>query len=363
MNVYSRWIKRFTITAIVIISSLVLFNFVVDPNGVFDIVSIQGFNKYKTNSISDRITKFYYARRFKPDSLIIGTSRAAFISPFDMEKYTKDRVYNLAIYASNPYEHYLHLRYMTEFFTIKHIILGLDFTSFISEVREETHFKEKRLERAVYLKDYFDSLFTIAAIKSSYYTVKDNIVKKDIMQNDENGFKFWKKPEGEKDKARFVKRSKRVLKHFAKNVYPSANERRETIRKNLNYLGMIVALAREKNIKYKLYVSPIYGELFDLIYAVHIGDLYEDWKRGLAELSDFYDFTGHNEITDNNMWWGDPSHIITDGGKLIIARIYHDTGVPIPDGFGVLVTKQNIENHIKSLRHSVKEIDLKEILR
>jgi hypothetical protein len=363
MNVYSRWIKRFAITAIVIIFPLVLFNFVVDPNGVFDIVSIKGFNQYKTSSISDRITKFYYARRFKPDSLIIGTSRAAFISPFDMGKYTKDKVYNFATYGSNPYEHYLYLRYMTEFCTIKHMILGLDFTSFISEVRAETYFEEKRFERTIYLKDYFDSLFTNAAIKSSYDTVKDNIVKKDIIQNDENGFKFWKKTEGAKDKAKFAKRSKRVIKHFGKNLYPSANERRETIQKNLHYLGLIIALARGKNIEYKLFVSPIYGELFDLIYAVHIGDLYEDWKRRLAELSNFYDFTGHNEITDSNMWWGDPSHIVTDGGKLIVARIYHDTDVPIPDGFGVLVTKQNVENHIKSLRHSVKAIDLRVILR
>jgi len=363
MNVYARWIKRFAITAIIIASSLVLFNFVIDPNGVFGVVSIKGFNRYKTNSISDRITKFYYVKRFRPDSLIIGTSRAAFISPFDMGKYTKDKVYNLAIYSSTPYEHYLHLRYMTEFCTIKHMILGLDFISFTSEVREETHFKEKRLERSVYLKDYFDSLFTIAAVTSSYNTVKDNMVKKDIIQNDENGFKFWKRAEGERDRAKFAKRSKNVIKYFAKHEYPSAKQRREAIRKNLHYLGMIVALAREKNIEYKLYVSPIYGELFDLIYAVHIGDLYDDWKRRLAELSDFYDFTGHNEITDSNIWWGDPSHIITDGGKLILAKIYHDPGVPIPDGFGVLVTKQNVENHIKSLRHSVKEIDLEEILR
>lgn len=363
MKVYSRWIKRFAISAITMIFSLTLFNFVADPNGVFGIVSIKGFNKYKTNSISDRITKFYYARRFKPDSLILGTSRAAFISPFDMGRYTRDRVFNLAIYASTPYEHYLHLRYMTEICTIKHMILGLDFISFGSEVRTETHFKEKRLERTVYLEDYFDSLFTLAAVRSSYNTVRDNIVKKDIIQDDETGFKFWKRTEGERDKARFAKRSRKVIKYFAKHEYPAAKERREAIWKNLHYLGMIVALAREKNIEYKLYVSPTYGELFDLIYAVHVGDLYEDWKRGLAEISDFYDFTGHNEITDTKRWWGDPSHIVTDGGKLILARIYHDTGVSIPDGFGVLVTKQNVENHIRSLRHSVKEIDLEEILR
>jgi len=363
MNVYFRWIKRFAIVAVIIISTMVFFNFVVDPNGVFDVVSIKGFNQYKTQSISDRITKFYYARRFKPDSLIMGTSRAVFIDPLDMGKYTKDRVYNLAINASTTYEHYLYLRSLTEFCTIKHMILGVDFISFIARVREQTHFSEKRLERAVYLKDYVDSLFTVAAIKSSYYTVKDNIVKKDIIQNDGNGFKFWKRTEGKKKEARFAKRSKSVIKRLAIKVYPSAIQRPEEIRKNLHYLSMIIALAREKNIEYKLYVSPIYGELFDVIYAVHMGDLYEDWKRRLAEISDFYDFTGHNEITDSHVWWGDPSHIVTDGGKLIVARMFHDPGVAIPDHFGVLVTKQHVEDHIKSLRHSVKRIDLEEILR
>ncbi len=363
MNGYFCWIKRFAITAVIIISAMVLFNFVVDPNGVFDVVSIKGFNQYKTQSISDRITKFYYARRFKPDSLIMGTSRAAFINPLDLEKYTKDRVYNLAIYASTPYEYYLCLQSLTEFCTIKHMILGVDFISFMTSVREQAHFSEKRLERAFYLKDYVDSLFTVAAIKSSYYTVKDNMLKKDIVQNDGNGFKFWRRTEGKKEEAKFAKRSKWAIRHLALKRYPSAIHRAEEIRKNLHYLSMIIALAREKNIEYKLYISPIYGELFDVIYAVHVGDLFEDWKRRLAEISDFYDFTGHNEITDSQVWWGDPSHIVTDGGKLIVARMFHDPGVAIPDRFGVFVTKQHVEDHLKSLRRSVKRMDLEEILR
>jgi hypothetical protein len=48
--------------------------------------------------------------------------------------------------------------------------------------------------------------------------------------------------------------------------------------------------------------------------------------------------------------------------KPLMARMFKDKSVDVPNDFGVLVTPENIETHLKNLRGQVKEFDLEKML-
>ncbi|QNM90927.1 hypothetical protein HOO34_04235 [Aliarcobacter cryaerophilus] len=45
-----------------------------------------------------------------------------------------------------------------------------------------------------------------------------------------------------------------------------------------------------------------------------------------------------------------------------MAKIFNDKLVEVPEDFGVLVTKDNIDEHLENLRKQIEEYDLNKIL-
>jgi hypothetical protein len=60
-----------------------------------------------------------------------------------------------------------------------------------------------------------------------------------------------------------------------------------------------------------------------------------------------------NSITTNNYYYHETSHYRLEVGALILARIFNDSSVKVPDNFGVLVTKGNIDQHLADLKAQV----------
>lgn len=72
------------------------------------------------------------------------------------------------------------------------------------------------------------------------------------------------------------------------------------------------------------------------------------FKRALAEVTDYYDFSGLNEVTTNNYNYYETSHYRPIIGDRIVARIFG--GAPPAGSFGVFVTKENVDAHLAALR-------------
>ena len=47
----------------------------------------------------------------------------------------------------------------------------------------------------------------------------------------------------------------------------------------------------------------------------------------------------------------------------MLARMFGGTSAAVPPDFGVLVTKDNVEDHLISLRKQVKPIDMEAVLK
>ncbi|QWR76879.1 hypothetical protein [Candidatus Magnetomonas plexicatena] len=364
INIYKKWILIFFLVS----TSLILFNFIIDSNGYFQLIKINGINANKYEIISEYATKLYYARCAKPAALMLGTSRMMVFKPSDVEHYINMKTYNLSLSGSNVYEQFNYFNYMVKNYDIKYVILSLDFFSYSPENKDKIGFNERRFKHGFLLSDFKDALFGLQSLKSSVDAVRNNIAGKCAQINWTEGYSTW----CEKEKAvqeygdviieRDMKNSLKVFSTDPLGYNSEAFKNPDSINDNLLLLKRIVNTCKERGITLKLYISPIYKNQFDLIYAMGLGDTYEKWKYEIAQIADYYDFTGRNSVTsDKSLWW-DTSHLKAQYGKYIFARIFGDNKTTVPEDFGILITKENAAENITKLNTQVKSTDVKEIL-
>lgn len=104
-------------------------------------------------------------------------------------------------------------------------------------------------------------------------------------------------------------------------------------------------LCDQHNIEFELFIIPEFIENYK-----HLDiKAFSEAKRKIVEFTQFYDFTSVNYITQEQKYWCDPIHINDWGSKMMVDRIFYQdkTKAPKINGFGVYVTKQNVEQHIK----------------
>ena len=112
----------------------------------------------------------------------------------------------------------------------------------------------------------------------------------------------------------------------------------------LRDLQEIVSIAREHKIRLIVLMNPVYAIKFypnDRPFA--------DFKRQMASITDFYDFTGRNSVNIDPYYYWEPNHYRSMVGDFILARIFHYNPPSVPPDFGTLVTRSNIEEHLANL--------------
>lgn len=343
-----------------------ILNIAVDPYGYFQVFEIKGFNRNKTDVLSEYATKFYYAKKFSPEAIMVGTSRLLTFHPDDLNKYLNLKVYNLALSGSNICEQYNYIKYFVEHYHVKHVILSLDFFSFNPDNENKTGYVQDRFVRRFYYKDFIDAVLPMDTLKSSLRTIRNNSINACYTIEYSKGYSTWCAKEHaykENLKSLVVRDMKNTLKLFATDKAAYNSEKMKdyaNIKQNIQYLRNIVSLCSDHNVILTLYVSPIHESQFDLIYAMQLGDVYEQWKSDIANIHEYYDFTGRNSVTTvRDLWW-DSSHLKKEGGRLIFARLF---GILSSDGdFGARVTKDNIQKHLLDLRLQVRHLKVKDIL-
>ena len=119
---------------------------------------------------------------------------------------------------------------------------------------------------------------------------------------------------------------------------PTLDEIRETVN-----------LLRVHGIRLIVFMNPIHKATY---FAMGL-DRFLLSEKELSGITSFYDFSGLNSVTINNCCFNDTSHYRFNVGRLILARIFNDGSVRVPDDFGVLVTRDNIEKHLADLKAQV----------
>lgn len=330
------------------LTSVGLLNYIVDTYGVFrygtwrhDVV--YQFTEPNLNFIK---TRYIALNPQRYDCLIFGSSRVNGIDG----RQVKDRTcYNMNYSLGLPRDHLDNLRYILKKAARPRIVLiGLD--EFSYKVDPAQHFTD-------YLRyPYPPAVHQNAAlfylkylIHYSLRSMKEPLEgfegKRQAFQYDHYGTGLSTAP-GEADGLIEADPAKHERNPKFQKVEIWEGDR---MGEALEEIRETVDLLKAHGIRLIVFINPIHKATY-LATGLEKFFLFE---QELSGITSFYDFSGLNSITTNNYYYYGTSHYRRNVGALMLARIFTDSSVKVPDDFGVLVTKLNIDQHLADLKTQV----------
>ncbi len=322
--------KRFTVKCIIFFCIIVMifapFGLFVDPYNIFHWKHMRNNgvepNKgyVKMSNVLDKHDAY--------DSFVFGSSRMGF---FDMHKLKDGRYYDMSYSEGVPAEHLSDLKTMIGRGIVpKNVTIGVDDISyFVDPVTHDEQLYRKRFPWEGSLTDkcsFYLKYFDMVTLSQSLHVIRN------FEDHD---------PE------------------FGERLLDTGNERLD-IESSFNYenteatwsayyrprkqvyedIRQIAELCRENDINLRIFTNPING----YTYAKDIANGYLEFLEGLAEVTDYYNFSGFNDITLNNDLYYETSHFDPSVADMVIERVYEDKTDErlLSQGFGMYVTKDNV---------------------
>jgi hypothetical protein len=300
----------------------------------------------------------------KFNTIMLGTSRIGVMNPEIVNNYLNSNTFNLEYPGSNTVIQNKFFKYAKNFNDIKYLIYGIDFMAFNKNRIIENDFREFHdLENKI---TNFDNITNYDCYFNTEIFIKSAIlVGKNILNRQKTEVKYL--ANGMRNYVNFIEQEKLETFKLNEEIQKSIDnyfKPNSGIYKNyqfsneyLEFFKDTIKFCQVHNIKVFVYIPPMYSEHFDAIYSAGYFDEFELFKKELIKITDFIDFTGHNSISTNKNNYWDSSHLRVEMTDVIIAKIFNDQTVNIPKDFGVLVTKENIDSHLQSLRNQIKAYD------
>lgn len=361
-----KWIKILLILCVLGVGFVGLINYVVDPYGYNNKIILNKLNskKYSNTSMTTRF-KANILEHGEFDSIMLGTSRIGVMNPDIVNKYLESNTFNLEYPGSNAVIQNKLFKYASHFNEIKYLIYGIDFMAFNKNRVIKNDFKEfndleEKIDNFKTISN-FDLYFNVETFIKSIKLVISNILNKqaiEVMYLSKNGMRDYRNfiEENKNGKLKLDDEINKSIKSYFSEIGIYKNY--EFSYEYLDYFKNTLQYCKNNNIEVLVYIPPMYSEHFDAINSAGYFDEFELFKKELVKITDFIDFTGHNTISENKNNYWDSSHLRVEMTKQIMARIFNDKSIDIPQNFGILVTKENIDEHLSNLRKQIKEYDL-----
>lgn len=296
---------------------------IVDPYNVFHWKNIRN-NGVEPNKNYIK-TKYILENPGLFDGYILGSSRVGVIHG---EKIVDKRIYNMTYSMGTPKENLETLQAFLEHgVKVDVIYLGVDSLSYTEKT--ETHNKQGLRASYQYLSDfnnkaslYFDPTLVIQSIP----VIKE---KKDIEGIDVFYEYGWWCDYGIDTKYNW------------NTAEPSMGET-FLLNETLDVIGQMKELCDQNGIELVVFTSP----MCEITYEESVEEYeYLTFLESLADITNYYNFSGMNEITRDNDNFIDNSHYRAEIGDLMIdAMVYDKTEERLLEqGFGFYVTKENVQ--------------------
>lgn len=357
MKVSRKAYRRFNLIFLAIclpgLLSAGLFNVFVDPYGVTYSPVLDNFNNLKIEKFNNvRLFKAVDVMRLRPKNILLGSSRTDIGLDPNHPAVATQNSYNLGLVGPNMYEVRRYFEHaLTNQPEVKTVVLGLDFFMFNGYSENSPDFDEERLsKKSLTLQDSINVSFSISAFQTSLQTVKSSVKSDAYYLYHPNGHRYVY---GNKPDEPLKNKFKNMLTGFLKSSGYYAKH--QFSQKYLDDLKAVVETCKEKNIELRIFISPSHAAQFNAIKEAGLWTNFEDWKREVVKIAPVWDFSGYNSITTEpisdgmkNYW--DSSHYRKEVGDLVLNRLFQMQEEAIPNDFGVLLTTDNIEAHLKKVR-------------
>lgn len=374
--------RGYVIGALITIGSLLIaltaFNMLIDPFDMFGSPKVEGWNKQKPHVWEWIGYKTSAIREYKPQVLILGTSRTEIGIDPRHKVFDGQNVYNAATSGGSFKEIAQYFDYANKIASPKKVIIGLDFHTFniynkgtsdqgVDPFKTESSFADllNNTKIALSFNTFISSLSTASSQDSSslrWQPSDKGMINPVILEKRITEYHY--------QRSLFLHDEKDVItrEHFVPYLL---HHKPENANDPINLFRRLIKDAYLKNIDVTFFISPAHACYWEVVYNLGLEPKVETWKRmlvaalneeaGLSGKPTFplWDFSGYNIITTENIpadkdeksrmrWYWEPSHYRNEAGNIVLDRMFFNDKTFV--GFGVLLTPQNIEQHLKQIK-------------
>ena len=361
-----KWIKIWFVL-VLLIPLTGIFNYIVDPYGFNQLIIIDKFNRIKESNAAFTIKyKMPLLAQGGWTNLMLGSSKIGIMDNQVVEDYLGGKTFNMDQPTPVMPIQFDAFMYAVHYNKIKNLIFAVDFLSFNKNLKLNRDYVELKEKVRTYERfSNIDLYLNTDTFKKSIEVIKNNLsgtAKKKLhfypngMREYANYIKAYK--EGTFDLQKHINKHLKLYFDPHKGIYSNyeySDDYMELVKK-------IVEYCKINDINLYVYISPIYAEHFYAIKEAGLLNEFEHFKRELVKITDYLDLTGANAITvDKNNYW-DSSHLRIELTKVVMAKLFKDTTIKGHEDFGIFVTPDNIEAHLKEQQVQYRKINLEKLL-
>ncbi len=321
------------------------YNIATDPFGVF---GDRLFDWYDYNmTMNPRVAKITYlnSRFDQYDSYVLGSSKASSLPVPELNQYCDASFYNMTWYGGDLKDERDTLRYLLDHDDVKNVVLALDpmdATNYDSESDPIKGNMHCNVDGSSPLRFYATYLFANPLYGWDKLSCRFNmgyLVDASHVYISETG--VYNK------QVRDSTRIGGMAEYLAleNNRLPTAPLRMDTGDEALNAVREIVSLCRDNGVRLFVIGVPLYYEDLE---QYDRAEMSRFWT-GVAEITEFYDFWGYYPLCNDLRYFYDTDHFRNDVGRMVLARVFGDGSVYVPDDFGHITNAENVRGHISAL--------------
>ncbi len=359
-----KWIKIWFILISLFIFLPGLFNYIIDPYGFNGKVLIP-----KINTVKEDNTRFPFkykmplVREGGWSNLMLGTSKIGVMDTHPVDKLLGGKTFNLSLPASTVTSQYDAFIYAIQFNNIKNVVYGIDFLSLNKNLKLNDNYLQFRERLRSFGRFYnYDMYLNFDTLKISLISILNNKSADPKMhpyyslsgvRHYPNFIQLSENPDFDMEK-RIHKLLQEWFKDWVYSDYEFSHEYMDMLKKIVDY-------CHTHKIDLYVYIPPMYVDHFYAIKEAGLKDEFEAFKRELAKVTDFMDFTGVNSITKEPEAFWDSTHLRIETTPMAMDKVIKNINSKGHEDFGIMVTKKNIKEHLKKQDLEYQKINLKKI--
>jgi len=344
---YLKWLFTTFLLILLFAAGIIAFNFFIDHHAV-RLSLFSGNKKIDQTVYPDGINQHMFNPEVifrqpeKFDSFLFGSSR---IGAIYVTKIPTGKFYNMSYSQGLPAQHLAIIKaFLQKGIKIKSVVIGLD--EFCFSLSASAH--EKQLLRIMHpdiggpgRPEIFGMYFFRKPSLDELARWRDRVLygkmEGRIIVNSSGVHLGWNQ------KGKILNVINKPIFQFNIQKYEPVTYGKKETDEAFAAIAELISLSHEHNFSLVFFITPFYANYY-LNYAEGLMSI----KERLANLTNYYDFSGINSVTINDMNYYEESHYRYRVGDMIIARIFGNGESKLPDDFGVLVTRQNVGKHLKS---------------
>lgn len=342
-------ITVFIFINIISIANIAITNYLADPLWLFNHKNEFNEKQDGFDERQQRTNYIYFKSEGKFDGILLGSSRATFVNEND---FVNMNIFN---YSSNSmhafeYKEYIDFAKKVKGKDLKYVIIGSDFYN--TAIPKDVKFNKP----SFYINNTTSFFYKYKMLFSYdlYLRSKNQmrIPNNKSMYYDRNNIKYQDKVSEEERKRRYDINLKRHVEYFS---YPNYEI-------NDDYVNILKTIKKENpNSKFIIYTSAITSNL--LVSIIKNAERWEDYKRWIYQLIEVFGEVHHfmdiNSITKNLENYPDDDHAYPFVLKLLANKISNFENKEIPEDFGIVLRRENIDEYFENLRKQIEKYDLK----